>query len=145
MYMYVHQAAGLGRGCATEIVIGRVGASPPSRTTGTIFLYIYLFIYIFRSFGLAYRNCLRASFYALSQFFPHGHCTAHALARSDFDFTTSTIDVDSDFHSTRRPVSSSANAHCQVFNWHDFSTYIFIYIVRYRKVNQGTLEYLIIS
>ena len=55
------------------------------------------------------------------------------------------IDADSDFHSTRRPVSSSANAHCQVYNWHDFSTYIFIYIVRYRKVNQGTLEYLIIS
>ena len=83
------------------LMIGRAGASCMS---GMIFQ--------FRSFGLAYRNCLRASFYALSQFFPHGHCTAHALTRSDFGFTASTIDVD--FHSTRRPVSSSANAHCQV-------------------------------
>ena len=36
----------------------------------------YNIIYnIFRSFGLAYRNCLRASFYTLFQFFPHGRCT----------------------------------------------------------------------
>ena len=27
-------------------IIGRVGASPPSRATGAIFLYIYIYIYI---------------------------------------------------------------------------------------------------
>ena len=32
-----------------EVIIGRAGASPPSRTAAIIFLYIYIFIYIFIS------------------------------------------------------------------------------------------------
>ena len=39
----------------------------------------------YRSFGLAYRNCLRASFYAIFQFFLHWHCMhwpPHSLERT---------------------------------------------------------------
>ena len=59
------------------IIIGRAGASPPSRPSGADFL--------IRSFGLAYRNCLRASFYAIFQFFLHWHCMhwpLHSLERT---------------------------------------------------------------
>ena len=35
--------------CRTSgpVIIGRAGASPPSRTAAIIFLYIYIFIYLF--------------------------------------------------------------------------------------------------
>ena len=67
MYMYMYAC-----------VIGGAGASPPSRMSGSNFHYI------FRSFGLAYRNSLCASFYVLFQIFPHGRCTyaLHTLERT---------------------------------------------------------------
>ena len=55
-------------------IIGRAGASPPSRTAGAIFVLA------------PYRNSLRASFYALFQFFLHGHCIYTARMHS-FDRT----------------------------------------------------------
>ena len=37
----------LGREFKGQYLIGRAGASPPSRTAAIIFLYIYIFIYIY--------------------------------------------------------------------------------------------------
>ena len=54
------------------IVIGRAGASPPSRTNSMIFLYIYIYIYIFiyiRSTVRRALNLLRASFFPIFQYF----------------------------------------------------------------------------
>ena len=48
-------------------IIGRAGASPPSRTAAIIFLYIYLYIYI-RVVRRAL-NLLRASFSPIFQYF----------------------------------------------------------------------------
>ena len=56
------------------IIIGRAGASPPSRTAAIIFLYIYLFIYLYiiiiyiRVVRRAL-NLLRASFSPIFQYF----------------------------------------------------------------------------
>ena len=49
-------------------VIGRAGASPPSRTAAIIFL-IYIFIYIFTAFVRRALNLLRASFSPIFQYF----------------------------------------------------------------------------
>ena len=53
------------------MIIGRAGASPPSRTAAIIFLYIYLFIYIFIYIRVVRRalNLLRASFSPIFQYF----------------------------------------------------------------------------
>ena len=51
-----------------HLVIGRAGASPPSRTNSMIFLYIYLYIYI-RSAVRRTLNLLRASFSPIFQYF----------------------------------------------------------------------------
>ena len=56
-------------------IIGRAGASPPSRTAAIIFLYIYLFIYLFIYIYIYIRvvrralNLLRASFSPIFQYF----------------------------------------------------------------------------
>ena len=53
-------------------IIGRAGASPPSRTNSMIFLYIYLYIYLFiyiRSTVRRALNLLRASFSPIFQYF----------------------------------------------------------------------------
>ena len=52
----------------STIIIGRVGASPPSRTNSMIFLYIYIYIYI-RSTVRRALNLLRASFSPIFQYF----------------------------------------------------------------------------
>ena len=106
---------GYGGACTSYIALYTVRATqahshPWDRSRSPI-LYIYG-----RLDYIAYRNCLRASFYALFQFFPHGRCT-YALycttvnARADFGVTGVTASTIEDFHSTRRP---GANAHCQV-------------------------------
>ena len=50
-------------------LIGRAGASPPSRTAAIIFLYIYLFIYLYISYVRRALNLLRASFSPIFQYF----------------------------------------------------------------------------
>ena len=55
-----------------QYVIGRAGASPPSRTAAIIFLYIYIFIYLFIYLYPYVRralNLLRASFSPIFQYF----------------------------------------------------------------------------
>ena len=55
-----------------RLIIGRAGASPPSRTNSMIFLYIYIYIYIFiyiRSTVRRALNLLRASFSPIFQYF----------------------------------------------------------------------------
>ena len=54
-----------------DYIIGRAGASPPSRTAAIIFLYIYLYIYIFIYIRVVRRalNLLRASFSPIFQYF----------------------------------------------------------------------------
>ena len=53
------------------LLVGRAGASPPSRTAAIIFLYIYIFIYIFIYIRVVRRtlNLLRASFSPIFQYF----------------------------------------------------------------------------
>ena len=58
--------------CVRVYIIGRAGASPPSRTNSMIFLYIYLYIYLFiyiRSTVRRALNLLRASFSPIFQYF----------------------------------------------------------------------------
>ena len=53
-------------------IIGRAGASPPSRTAAIIFLYIYLFIYLYIYIYPYVRralNLLRTSFSPIFQYF----------------------------------------------------------------------------
>ena len=53
-------------------IIGRAGASPPSRTAAIIFLYNYLFIYLYIYIYPYVRralNLLRASFSPIFQYF----------------------------------------------------------------------------
>ena len=49
-----------------SLVIGRAGASPPSRTAAIIFLFTYIYIYPFVRRAL---NLLRASFSPIFQYF----------------------------------------------------------------------------
>ena len=53
-----------------SVVLGRAGASPPSRTAAIIFLYIYIYIYIF-IYRIVRRalNLVRASFSPIFQYF----------------------------------------------------------------------------
>ena len=59
-----------------SLIIGRAGASPPSRTAAIIFLYIYIFIYLFiylyiyiYPYVRRALNLLRASFSPIFQYF----------------------------------------------------------------------------
>ena len=58
-----------------QYIIGRAGASPPSRTAAIIFLYIYIIIYLFIYLYIYIRvvrralNLLRASFSPIFQYF----------------------------------------------------------------------------
>ena len=53
------------------LLVGRAGASPPSRTAAIIFLYIYIYIYLFIYIRVVRRalNLLRASFSPIFQYF----------------------------------------------------------------------------
>ena len=50
-------------------IIGRAGASPPSRTAAIIFLYIYIYLFIYIRVVRRALNLLRASFSPIFQYF----------------------------------------------------------------------------
>ena len=59
-----------GRAVTIDIdIIGRAGASPPSRTAAILFLYIYIYLYIYIRVVRRALNLLCASFSPIFQYF----------------------------------------------------------------------------